>query len=172
MPKSTTQVVRWMAVLMLAMSLLGMSAFAQSTTDGAIGGTVTDPSGAVVPNATVKVTNMGTNAVSTATSDGTGRYRVIQLKPGDYKVEITSGSFAPFRAEYVTVEVGRITTIEARLSVGTTAETVDVTGEAPQVNTQAQDFSTNINQTSINELPINGRRWSQYASASAVSRVC
>ena len=70
MPKSTTQVVRMMAILVLAMGLLGITAFAQSTTDGAIGGTVTDQSGAVIPGATVKATNLGTNAVSTATSDG------------------------------------------------------------------------------------------------------
>ena len=98
MPKSTTQVVRMMAILVLAMGLLGITAFAQSTTDGAIGGTVTDQSGAVIPGATVKATNLGTNAVSTATSDGAGRFRVIQLKPGNYSVEVASGNFTPYKA--------------------------------------------------------------------------
>ena len=163
MPKSTTQVVRMFAVLMLAISLFGATAFAQSTTDGAIGGTVTDQSGAVVPGATVKATNMGTNAVSTATTDGSGRYRVIHLQPGKYTVEVTSGNFSPYKAQNLIVEVGLVTNIDAKLSVGTKAEAVDVTGEAPQINTQSQDFTSNINQTSINELPINGRRWSQYA---------
>ena len=70
MPKSTAQFVRTLAVLMLALSLLGLQAFAQSTTDGAIGGTVTDQTGAVIPNATVKVTNTGTNKSASGTTDG------------------------------------------------------------------------------------------------------
>jgi hypothetical protein len=163
MPKSTTQFVRMMAVLMLAMSLLGLQAFAQSTTDGAIGGTVTDQTGAVIPNATVKVTNTGTNKTATGTTDGSGRFRVISLQPGSYVLEITSGSFAPYKAQGLIVEVGRITTIEAKMNVSASAEAVDVTGEAPTINTQSQDFTSNVNQTDINELPINGRRWSQYA---------
>jgi hypothetical protein len=163
MPKSTTQFVRMMAVLMLAMSLLGLQAFAQSTTDGAIGGTVTDQTGAVIPNASVKVTNIGTNRTATATTDGSGRFRVISLQPGTYAVEITAGSFAPYKAQGLIVEVGRVSTVEATMNVSASAEAVDVTGEAPTVNTQSQDFSSNINQTDINELPINGRRWSQYA---------
>ena len=163
MPKSTTQFVRMMAVLMLAMSLLGMQAFAQSTTDGAIGGTVTDQTGAVIPNATVKATNIGTNKSAIGTTDGSGRFRVISLQPGSYALEIAAGSFAPYKAQGLIVEVGRVTTVEVKMSVSASAEAVDVTGEAPTVNTQSQDFSSNINQTDINELPINGRRWSQYA---------
>ena len=61
------------------------------------------------------------------------------------------------------VEVGRETTLEVALSVGPVTGTVDVSAEAPVINTTQQDFSTNINQTSINELPINGRRWSNFA---------
>jgi hypothetical protein len=163
MPKSTTQFVRMMAVLMLAMSLLGLQAFAQSTTDGAIGGTVTDQTGAVIPNATVKATNIGTNKAAIATTDGSGRFRVISLQPGRYALEIAAGNFAPYKAQGLIVEVGRVTTVEVKMSVSASAEAVDVTGEAPTVNTQSQDFSSNINQTDINELPINGRRWSQYA---------
>src|SRR6185369_10739367 len=117
MPKSTTQFVRMMAVLMLALSLLGLQAFAQSTTDGAIGGTVTDQTGAVIPNASVKVTNTGTNRTATATTDGSGRFRVISLQPGTYAVEITAGSFAPYKAQGLIVEVGRVSTVEAKMNV-------------------------------------------------------
>ena len=135
MPKSTTQFVRMMAVLMLAMSLLGLQAFAQSTTDGAIGGTVTDQTGAVIPNATVKVTNTGTNATASRTTDGSGRFRVISLQPGTYALEISAGNFAAYKAQGLIVEVGRVTTIEAKMSVSASAEAVDVTGEAPTVIT-------------------------------------
>ncbi len=63
----------------------------------------------------------------------------------------------------VVVEVGRETNLEVALSVGPVTGSVDVSAEAPVINTTQQDFSTNINQTSINELPINGRRWSNFA---------
>jgi Carboxypeptidase regulatory-like domain/TonB dependent receptor len=136
---------------------------AQSTTDGAVGGVVKDPQGAVVQNATVTVKNEETNAEKTGTTDSEGRYRVVQLQPGNYTVTINASGFAAFSQQKVIVEVGRVTTIDVALSVGGATETVQVTGEAPVINTQQQDFNTNINQTSINNLPINGRRWSNYA---------
>src|SRR5580704_17849494 len=139
------------------------AARAQSTTDGAIGGTVTDPSGGVVPNATVTTENLGTGAKETGTTDGSGRYQIIHLQPGLYSLEVTSDGFAAFKALKVTVEVGRTTTIDARLAVKTASETIVTTAEAPVITTDRADFSTNINQTTIENLPINGRRWSFFA---------
>ncbi len=136
---------------------------AQSTTDGAIGGTVTDPSGGVVPNASVSAENLGTGSKASSTTDDSGRYQVIHLQPGFYSLEITANGFAAFRAVRVTVEVGRTTTIDARLAVKTASETVVTTAEAPVIVADRADFSTNINQTTIENLPINGRRWSFFA---------
>jgi hypothetical protein len=65
--------------------------------------------------------------------------------------------------ENVVVEIGLETKLEVALQVGPVTGTVDVSAEAPVINTSQQDFSTNINQTSISELPINGRRWSNFA---------
>jgi hypothetical protein len=143
---------------------LGMSgiAVAQSTTDGAIGGVVKDPQGAVVQNAAVTVRNEETNKETTATTDEEGRFRVVQLQPGNYTVSITSTGFAPFSQQNVVVEVGRVTPLDIPLGLTGTVETVNVTAEAPVINTSQQDFATNINQTSINELPINGRRASNF----------
>lgn len=136
---------------------------AQSTTDGAIIGTVTDQSGAVIPSAKVTAHNLGTDAVSTATTDDNGRYVLAHLPPGAYSVEVSVPDFAPFKATQVTVEVGRSTVIDAKLNVKTATETVMATAEAPVVTTDRADFSTNINQTTIDNLPINGRRWSFFA---------
>ncbi len=136
---------------------------AQSTTDGAIGGTVTDPSGGVVPNASVSSENLGTGSKSANTTDESGRYQIIHLQPGFYAVEISANGFAAFKATRVTVEVGRTTTIDARLGLKTASETVMATAEAPVITTDRADFSTNINQTTIENLPINGRRWSFFA---------
>ena len=138
-------------------------AFAQSTTTGAIGGVVTNPNKEVVPGASVAVKNLETNKEETATTDDTGRFKVANLQPGRYSVTINSAGFSPMVSENVIVEVGRETPIEVALSVGPVTGSVDVSAEAPVINTTQQDFSTNINQTSINELPINGRRWSNFA---------
>jgi outer membrane receptor protein involved in Fe transport len=87
----------------------------------------------------------------------------VQLDPGTYSVTINATGFSAFTQQKVVVEVGRVTPLDIDLAVGGAQETVQVTSEAPVINTQQQDFSTNVNQTSINNLPINGRRWSNYA---------
>jgi len=145
--------------------ILGMSAiaFGQSTVAGAIGGVVTNPNKEVVPNASVTVRNTETNKEDTATTDDQGRFKVPGLQPGTYAITINGSGFSPYTQE-ATVEVGRETTINAALSIGpVSGGTIEVTADAPVINTSQQDFSSNINQTSISELPINGRRWSNFA---------
>ena len=151
------------AIVLVACLFLSLAAMAQSTVSGAIGGIVMDQQKAVVPGAQVTVKNLGTNREDSAESDAAGRFRVGNLQPGTYSLSITAGSFAPYKQQGVVVEVGRITEIEAALGVAGKGEVVEVTGEAPAIQTEQHDFTANINQTSINELPINGRRWSQYA---------
>jgi outer membrane receptor protein involved in Fe transport len=145
--------------------ILGLSAiaFGQSTTTGAIGGVVTNPNKEVVPNAAVTVLNKGTAREDAATTDDQGRFKVANLQPGTYTVTINGSGFSAYTQD-VTVEIGRETSINAALSIGpVSGGTVEVTSEAPVINTSQQDFSSNINQTSISELPINGRRWSNFA---------
>jgi hypothetical protein len=142
---------------------LSAMAFAQSTTTGAIGITTTDPQGSVIPNATVTVRNMETNKEETATTDSEGRARVVNIQPGNYSVVVNVSGFGTYTQDNVVVEIGRVTPLEASLTVGGQTANVEVTSEAPVINTAQQDFATNINQTSINELPINGRRASDFA---------
>jgi hypothetical protein len=138
--------------------------FAQSTVTGAINGSVTDPQGAVVPNATVTVTNLGTNAVVTVNTASDGGYRITNLQPGNYSVEITATGFTTTKVASVAVEVGQSTPVDAALTVGpASTTTVEITADAPVINTSDNANAVNINQTSINELPINGRRWSNFA---------
>lgn len=159
---------RWsFAVGLVLAILLSLAATppakAQSTTDGAIGGTVTDQSGAVIPSARVTAHNLGTASASSATTDDNGRYLIAHLQPGVYSVEVSVPDFAPFKATSVTVEVGRATVIDVKLNVKTASETVVSTAEAPVIVADRADFSTNINQTTIENLPIDGRRWSFFA---------
>lgn len=137
--------------------------FAQSTTDGAIGGTIFDKSGAVVGNAKIVVHNNGTNAEQTVNADASGYYRVSGLQPGDYTVTITGGGLAPYKAEKVIVQVGSLTEVSPHLLVGGSQETVDVTTEAPQINYTSPEFAPVMDQTAISNLPINGGRWSNFS---------
>src|SRR5256885_16524684 len=107
--------------------------------------------------------NTATNQQVTTTTSDTGAYRAIHLQPGIYEVRIDASGFAAYDQKNVVVEIGRITTIDPRMSVTGGAETVPVSGEAPAVNTDTPDFASNVNQVQINNLPINGRRWSNFA---------
>jgi hypothetical protein len=141
-----------LAAMALMSLFIGLgSVFAQSTVTGGINGTVTDPQGSVVPNATVTVTNTGTNSVVTVNANADGGYRVNNLQPGNYRVETSVSGFAPTKAENVVVEVGKTTNVDVTLTVGTATAEVQVTGEAPVVNTNDNSNSTTINHTSINE---------------------
>ena len=155
--------IKFIAVVAIAIFIGIGQAFAQSAVTGAISGKVTDPQGAVVPNASLTVTNTGTNNSTTvnATSDGT--YKVTNLDPGKYTISTSVSGFAPAKAENVIVEVGQTTTVDIPLTLGTAEANVEVTADAPVINTNDNANATNINQTSISELPINGRRASDFA---------
>ncbi len=147
----------------LLVASCGALLYAQSTTDGAIGGTVYDTNGAVVASAKVVVRNNGTNAESTITTDGSGYFRVNKLQPGAYTVSISQQGFAPFKSEQVIVQVGSVTELSPHLAVGGNTETVDVSAEAPQINSSTPEFAPTLNQVAISNLPINGGRWSSFA---------
>lgn len=150
-------------VAALFLMCCGLMLCAQSTTDGAIGGTIYDSNGAVVANANIVIHNNGTNAESTIQSDGQGYFRVGKLQPGSYTVSVSEQGFAPYKAQQVIVQVGSLTDLSPRLAIGGNSETVDVSAEAPQINTTSPEFAPSFNQTAISNLPINGGRWSSFA---------
>ncbi len=154
--------IKFLALTLLCLVFGVGQVFAQSTVTGGIRGKITDPQGSNVPNATVTVTNVGTNKVDTATTDDDGGYRFSNLQPGTYSIGIAATGFANFAQEKVVVEVGRVTAVDVPLGVAGQTASVDVTAEAPVINVNDNSSSTNINQTSINELPINGRRASNF----------
>ncbi len=151
------------AFLLLVLLCVSSVALAQSTTDGAIGGTVTDSSGSVVPGASVTTTNLGTANTSSGKTDSSGRYLIFHLQPGSYSLEISAQGLATFKQTNIIVEVGRLTSIDTTLGVAGQTTTVEVTGEAPVITTDRPEITTNINQTTIDNLPVSGRRWSTFA---------
>lgn len=141
---------------------VGSLGLAQSAVTGAVGGAATDPNNAAVANANVTLRSMDTNKMETATTDSEGRFRFTNLQPGTYAITISATGFAEYKLEYLVVEVGRLSNVDAMLRVGAAAAAVDIIASAA-VNLESKEFTTNINQTAINGLPINGRRWSDFA---------
>ena len=157
--------IRWgaFAALFLFATMMVTFAGAQTAVDGAIGGTVTDSSGAVIPNAQVTVHNNGTNADQHAVTDGSGYFRVVHLQPGTYTVTIAASGFQTNQSKNLTVNVGVMTSVQAHLQPGAAAQTVTVSGAAPLVNTSTPTFSGVINNYQLTHLPVNNYRWSSYA---------
>jgi hypothetical protein len=152
----------WLTLVLCLFALFPIS-HAQTAVDGAIGGTVVDTLGAAVSGATVTVVSNGTNAQQAATTDSSGYFRVIHLQPGTYTVTIAVAGFDTFRSVDLTVQVGLLTNVDARMKPGSTNETVEVSGEAPLVNTTSPDFAGIIEQRTLHNLPVSNYRWSSYA---------
>ncbi len=152
-----------LALAAVLLSSAVYSAYAQSAVDGAIGGTIEDQTGAIIPGASIVIRNNGTNAEQTIVADPSGFFRAIHLQPGLYTVQVTAPGFQVYRATMVTVTVGLLTDPEARLTIGSESTTVDVTDQTPPINTTNNDFSSNIDLKVLEDLPVNNYRWSSYA---------
>ena len=119
--------------VLLVLVCSGVAVWAQSE-NGRITGTVTDSTGAVVSGATMNVTSQATARVVTVQSGSAGEYSVNALKPGPYKLEVTAPNFKTVTQD-VTVAVGQAQTLNFTLTTGTVSETVQVSSEAPMVET-------------------------------------
>jgi hypothetical protein len=129
---------------------------AQVTTQ-AITGTVTDRSGANVPDARIVATNVETNITREATSDETGQYAVRFLPTGSYRVEIAAPNFKKFVQSGITLDVGRTARVDAVLEVGAVTESVSVTADAPLINTTDATLGRTVENTEIVNLPLVNR---------------
>ena len=152
------------AVLLCAMiAANGLSASAQSTTQGAISGTVFDASDAVVANASVTIHNDGTNAEQKLTSDGSGFFKAPQLEPGTYTVTFSAPGFSETRTSNVVVQVNGVTELNEHLATGAQSATVDVSAQAPVLDFESPAYGGHLSNTEIESIPINNRRWSALA---------
>ena len=111
---------------------------------GAISGTVTDPSGAIVAGAKITATDSYTGQEFTTTSDSSGVYLLRNLPPGKYRIEISAAGFKASVIDAVPVTSSNLTTVDARLAVGTTSETVEVSATAPAVETTSMQVSSTV----------------------------
>jgi hypothetical protein len=127
---------------------------AQTSGTGSIEGTVTDSTGAVLPGATVTATNSDTGVKTTAVSTGSGRYVVSLLLPGTYNVAITASGFATLTQQRIVVVALAAFALDAKLSPGSTTESIVVTDEPPTLQTEDLKLGSNINNETYDSLPL------------------
>ncbi|HTS61839.1 MAG TPA: TonB-dependent receptor [Candidatus Acidoferrales bacterium] len=138
----------------LALMLLISSASWSQDTRGSIVGRVTDPSGAVVPDATVVVSNPATGSRSTATTNADGIYRVPLLPPGLYQIEVTSRGFKKALRNDVEVRVADRLDINIALEIGASEQQVTVVSETPVLNAESASMGTVIDSKRVSDLPL------------------
>lgn len=131
----------------------------QDASTGALRGTVFDPDGRPLPAATVAVVNSLTGVVYSATSDPEGRFALELLPPGDYSARAEMKGMSPQVSPQVHVDVGGTVELQFRLTLASTSETVTVSGAPPLVETVPSSISTVVDERAINDLPLNGRRF-------------
>src|ERR1019366_313367 len=135
--------------------------FAQVTT-ATILGNVVDPGGAAVPGAVVTVTNTSTGAQVKSTTGSDGSYIVPDLSiSGLYTVTIGAPSFRTFEQKGIVLQVNQNARVDASLQLGSTTQTVEVTGQPPQVDTASSALGEVISHQQVSELPLNGRNPTQ-----------
>ncbi|HEV8130660.1 MAG TPA: carboxypeptidase regulatory-like domain-containing protein [Acidobacteriota bacterium] len=147
---------RRFVLVAVCLPLLSALLNAQATT-GTILGIITDPSGAVIPGVEVTAVNLGTNFTRTAPTNEEGQYTIRLLPVGEYRVEVALPGFRKFVQSGVILEVNRNARVDAVLQVGEQSEVVNVTGDAPLVETTTPALGQTVNQQDIQNLPLVNR---------------
>lgn len=155
---------KMMLFLVLAAVLVGSFATrmaAQTLVSGEIDGTVTDPTGAVVVNASVNLSSADTGYNESTTSSGNGGFRFALLRPGSYTLTVSAAGFRTVKVTVVT-NLGEATTIPVKLEVGVKAETIEITGEVPLLHTENANGSTTIDTKVLDNMPSPGQDITNY----------
>ncbi len=150
--------------LLIWLTLAGATArlcLAQTASTGALSGVITDPQGAVVPDVQIKVTSETTGETRTVTSRSDGAYVVPLLSPGSYRVEAEGRGFKRGLLSGIRIEVTETTTLEIRLAVGATSETVTVTPDAAVTQTESSALGRVVDEKVVVNLPLVVRNYTQ-----------
>jgi hypothetical protein len=151
-----------MSKLLVATILFSALALAQIDT-GAIVGSVRDPSGAAIPNATVTATNGATNFALTTNTNGAGDYQFTALTPGTYNVKATAPGFATQVTNNIEIHVQSRQQVDFSLSVGEVTQVLEVQSITPMLETERADLGGVVQEQQIKDLPLNGRRYADLA---------
>ena len=150
----------WRAIAVSSFLVLGLQAWSADVT-ARIRGTVTDPSGAVVANAQVVATNVQTGLAYQAQSQNNGSYELLNLPIGTYNLSASAPGFEAFAVSGIKLNIDQIYLQDAKLTVGSTAEKVEVQANAVQVDTSNMQLSNVVESKQIVDLPLIGRNWTQ-----------
>ncbi|MCX6585491.1 MAG: carboxypeptidase regulatory-like domain-containing protein [Acidobacteria bacterium] len=137
-------------------TLLTLSLFAQGER-ATVTGTITDSSGATIPDAAVAIRNTATNVTTRSTTNNAGLYYLTNLQPGEYEISITKQGFRPARVSALRLTVGLTATVPVTLDIGTVTEAVEVTATAVQLEAQTSGLGKVVEQRRVVELPLLGR---------------
>jgi len=149
---------RWALLLLTLLTLSATTGFAQQVS-ATLFGTVTDPAGAVVPDAKVTALNPANGRVTTTTTQSDGAYVIPYLEPADYTITVEKTGFDKSEQTRVTLVVNQKSRLDIQLRVGTLSQTVEATGTAPMVETGTASVGLTVDTRQVTELPLNTRRF-------------
>ena len=149
-----------------AISIIATYLYSQTASTGALTGKIFDPSGALVPGATVRLTNPGSGDSRSAITDGGGNFHFLLLLPGKYDLQVSKASFAPLALPSLNVRVTETLPIELHLRIGAVAETVQVSSAGSIVQTNTVALGRVVNQSAVTALPLVTRNFAQIADLS------
>jgi len=139
----------------------------QTASSGALSGTLTDVSGAIIPEATVTVTSIGTGQVRVASTNSSGQYQIALLPPGTYKILFTARGFKPLEIASLNINVTEAPVIDRRLEVGGQAEQVTVEADVEAVQTSTSTLGTVMGASSLAAIPLTTRNYTNLVGLSA-----
>jgi hypothetical protein len=151
------------SLLMGFVLLISTGSFAQVST-ATLNGVVRDQQGAVIPNANLVLRNVDTAVESRTVSNGAGAYEILSIAPGRYTVEVSAPGFSTKRVPDFVLTVSQVATIDFALAVGAQSTVVTVQGAAPLLETSSANLGTVIGTQQVNDLPLNGRNFTQLLS--------
>ena len=160
-PRSTMMCLETVG-LVIAISVLLPALLSAQGASGRIVGRVADPSGAVVAHVKITLLNEATGISRDANTNDSGDYSFVEVAPGTYTVQFELTGFKKNVQKGVIVDVNQVVTLNSTLQIGGSQETVEVTSEAPQVDTTSTQLGAVINDRSVNELPLNTRDTYQF----------
>jgi len=161
-----TASISWSGILALSLAvfvlLWGLSSASAQTATGTINGTITDPTGSVITDATVVVHNTDTGIQSSYATNGVGLYVAPYLQPGNYEVTVTKAGFETVANRGIVLHVGQILTVDIRMPVQAQQASITVTEQAPLIETEKTEASQVVSENQIEGLPMVARRWENF----------
>jgi len=152
------------AIALVAM-LLGSSAARAQVLYGSLNGSVTDKTGAVIPNVPVTITDQATGAVRATQANGDGSYEFLNVLPGTYTLSVAkAGNFAGYKQQNVEIEVNHQVRIDITLQPASVSTQITVTEAAPELQTETAEVDSDITQTQLAQLPITSSQGRNYES--------